>query len=172
MGKSLTIQDVLRFSNHDLLNHLHLIQMNLDLNRVDEAKEVIQSIVKSCHSFSSINKYGLTKTAIWIQTFKWRYPALELTYHCNVTTPICMEWDELIEQYLEKTIIHIYESLNPFVEQSVTIHIETKEDGLMLLFDCKGQWDVEEMEELPTGFKVKLLEWTNQSWRFEISLKE
>lgn len=35
----LTVSEALRFANHDYLNQFHLIQMNLDLGRVDEAKK-------------------------------------------------------------------------------------------------------------------------------------
>ena len=39
MEQSLTVREVLRYANHDFLNHLHLIKMNLDLGRIEEAKE-------------------------------------------------------------------------------------------------------------------------------------
>ncbi|WP_312471145.1 Spo0B domain-containing protein, partial [Neobacillus sp.] len=45
MGKEWDIVEVLRHSRHDWLNRLQLIKGNLDLNRIDRAKAVIDEIV-------------------------------------------------------------------------------------------------------------------------------
>ena len=55
----LTISEVLRFANHDFLNHLHLIQMNLDLNRIEEAKAIIEDISEHCKMRSNVIKTAL-----------------------------------------------------------------------------------------------------------------
>ena len=44
MEQPLTVNEVLRYANHDFLNQLHLIQMNFDLGRVEEAKMIINEI--------------------------------------------------------------------------------------------------------------------------------
>ena len=169
---SLTVQEVLRFSNHDLLNHLNLIQMNLDLNRVDEAKQVIHDVAEMCKTFSMTNKLGLPKTSLWLQTFKWQYGAIELHLSCNIETAVNHTWDETIEQYLEKTMIHVYETLDPFVEQKLQLHINSKQDTLMLHFHLQGKWASEPTELLQTKLNVTWHEWSHQSWHYEISLKE
>ena len=172
LGKAtLTLQEVLRHSNHDLLNHLHLIRMNLDLNRVDEAKKIIDSIAESYKMFSMTNKLGLTKTALWIQTFKWRYPAIMLQLHCDIESPVEQIWDETIEQYLEKTIIHLYEKLDPFEEQVMNFHITSKGNRFAMIVHLKGHWEAEEIK-MDSNLHVQLHEWSDRSCRFEISLKE
>ncbi len=168
---TLTLQEALRFSNHDLLNHLHLIRMNLDLNRVDEAKKIIDDIAKSYRSYSATNKLGLTKTALWLQTFKWQYPAITLQLECDIHSPVAHTWDETIEQYLEKTIIHIYDKLDPFVEQTMNIHITSKEEGFSMTVTLTGHWKVEPLQ-IDSNLHVQWHEWSNHSCRFEISLKE
>ena len=168
---TLKLQEVLRHSNHDLLNHLHLIRMNLDLNRVDEAKKIIDGIAESYKMLSMTNKLGLTKTALWIQTFKWRYPAIMLQLHCDIESPVEQIWDETIEQYLEKTIIHIYDKLDPFETQTMTIHIASKEDRFSMVVHLTGHWEVDQLEN-DSELHVQWHEWSNRSCRFEISLKE
>lgn len=168
---SLTLLEVLRYSNHDFLNHLHLIQMNLDLNRVDEAKKIINDLAESSKMISMTNKLGLTKTALWIQTFKWRYPAITLKLHCDIHSPVEQIWDNTIEEYLEKTIIHLYEKLNPFEEQVMTIHIVSKEDRFVMVVHLTGHWEAEPIK-MDTNLHVRLHEWSDRSCRFEISLKE
>ena len=172
MGKAtLTLQEVLRYSNHDLLNHLHLIRMNLDLNRVDEAKKIIDDIAESYKYYSMTNKLGLTKTALWIQMFKWHYPAIKLQLQCDIESPVEQSWDETIEQYLEKTIIHIYDKLDPFEEQTLNIHIASKEESFSMDFHLVGYWEVEPLQ-IDSNLHVQWHEWSNRSCRFEISLKE
>ena len=168
---TLTLQEVLRHSNHDLLNHLHLIRMNLDLNRVDEAKKIIDDIAESCKSYSMTNKLGLTKTALWIQVFKWRYPAIMLQLHCDIESPVGQIWDGTIEQYLEKTIIHVYDKLDPFEEQVMNLHITSKKDRFSMTGHLTGHWDAEQLK-IESELHVQWHEWTNRSCRFEISLKE
>ena len=168
---TLTLQEALRFSNHDLLNHLHLIRMNLDLNRVDEAKKIIDDIAESCKSYSMTNKLGLTKTALWLQTFKWQYPAITLQLHCDIHSPVAQTWDETIEQYLEKTIIHVYDKLDPFEEQTMNIHIASNEEDFSMNVHLAGHWEVEPLQ-IDSNLHVQWHEWSNRSCRFEISLKE
>ena len=172
LGKTtLTLQEALRFSNHDLLNHLHLIRMNLDLNRVDEAKKIIDDIAESCKSYSMTNKLGLTKTALWLQTFKWQYPAITLQLHSDIHSPVAQTWDETIEQYLEKTIIHVYDNLDPFEEQTLKIHIASTEEGFSMDVHLAGHWEAEALK-IDSNLHVQWHEWSNRSCRFEISLKE
>lgn len=35
----LSVSEILRAANHDFINQLQLIKMNLDLNRIDDAKK-------------------------------------------------------------------------------------------------------------------------------------
>ena len=39
----LTVNEILRAANHDFINQLQLIKMNLDLNRIDDAKKIIEN---------------------------------------------------------------------------------------------------------------------------------
>ena len=165
---TLTLQEVLRHSNHDLLNDLHLIRMNLDLDRVDEAKKIIDDIAESCKSYSMTNKLGLTKTALWIQVFKWRYPAIMLQLHCDIESPVGQIWDGTIEQYLEKTIIHVYEVLDPYTEHQLTLSIETDDKGWSITFHLSGKWQMMPISIENTIFEVKTSEQTDTTWKYVV----
>jgi len=145
--------------------------MNLDLNRVDEAKKIIDDIAESCKSYSITNKLGLTKTALWIQVFKWRYPAIMLQLHCDIESPVEQIWDGTIEQYLEKTIIHFYDKLDPFELQIMNMHIVSKNNRFSMIVHLTGHWDAEQVK-IDSELHVQWHEWSNRSCRFEISLKE
>ena len=171
-NSTLTVREVLRYSNHDLLNHLHLIQMNLDLDRIEEAKMVIKQIAEQCKTFSNANKLGVPKTIEWLQTFEWRYPAIKLTLTSNVTRELSCEWDETIEQYLEKTILHVYDTLDPFQEHSLTINVHCDEKVFWLDVKLDGAWQLKSIEMDNTNLTITTNEWTNTSWHYVLSIKE
>lgn len=75
-NQSLTISEVLRFANHDYVNQLQLIRMNLDLGRIDESKKLIQHYSEQLRVFSILNRLQLPQTIEWLQTAGWRYPSL------------------------------------------------------------------------------------------------
>ena len=57
-NQSLTISEVLRFANHDYVNQLQLIRMNLDLGRIDESKNLFKSIQSNYKYFLSLIVYN------------------------------------------------------------------------------------------------------------------
>ncbi len=169
---SLSVQEALRFANHDFLNHLHLIQMNLDLNRVDEAKQIIGSISKQCNIFSNTNKVGLPRTTEWLQTFEWRYPAISLKLISDVTVPLDVQWDEAIEQYLEKTILHVYDTLDPFTEQQQQITLKCQPNHFSLEAQLIGKWEAEYTKIDNSKLTIHTFTSTNTSWHYVLTIKE
>ncbi|RUL57134.1 Spo0B domain-containing protein [Lysinibacillus antri] len=170
---TLSNSDVIRFANHDFMNHLQLIKMNLELGKVDEAKNIINEVSTACKTFSNINKLKLPKTVEWLQTLQWRFPALELTLKSNVVVPVDMKKDEQIVEYLEKTVIHVYDHLDPFTEQQLVIEIDSIESSFKLTFDLKGNWDATQFtrQEL-ANVKIQTYEQTNQVWKYVLSLED
>jgi stage 0 sporulation protein B (sporulation initiation phosphotransferase) len=170
---TLSINEVLRFANHDYMNQIQLIKMNLDLGRVEEAKNIIEQISAQGQTLSNINKLQLPKTVDWLQTIQWRYPAFQLTLNSNVTIPAEMKNDEQIVEYLEKTVIHVYDSLDPYTEQYLDITIESNETNFNLIFDLKGNWEAHLFEhENDTNFNVQTYAQTTKQWKYVLSIEQ
>ncbi|MDN4494549.1 Spo0B domain-containing protein [Ureibacillus aquaedulcis] len=170
---TLSINDVLRFANHDFMNQIQLIKMYLDLDRVEDAKTMIEKISEQSKSLSNINKLKLPKTVEWLQTIQWRYPAFELTLNSNVTFPVDLKKDGQIVEYLEKTVIHVYDTLDPFTEQQLDISIETNEAQFTLLFDLKGKWETDLFNyEENNNIKVQTYEQTTKEWKYALSIEQ
>lgn len=171
--KPLTINEVLRFANHDFLNQLHLIQMNLDLGRIQEAKAIINNVSEHCKMLSNVNKTKLTQTVEWLQTFAWRFPAIELSLESNVLHAVNAELDEQIVQYLEKTIIHVYDELDPFTEQKLEITIESNADFFQLTFHLRGSWETSQFfKEENNLLQINMIEATNESLNYVLSASQ
>ncbi|MEG0384357.1 MAG: Spo0B domain-containing protein [Solibacillus sp.] len=170
--KSLTVNEALRFANHDFLNHLHLIQMNLDLQRVNEAKETIAQLSEHCKMLSNINQLKLPKTVEWLQTVSWRYPAIQLCLSSQVAAHVNSKYDEAIVQYLENTIIHVYDSLDPYEQQQLQLRIESNEKQCQITFHLTGKWQQMRFHTEQNILNVKTYEQTDTSWKYVLSIYE
>ena len=164
----LTVSEALRYANHDYLNQLHLIQMNLDLGRVDDAKHVILQQSEHCKTLSNINRLGLKDTVEWLHTVHWRYPALQLQLSSHVHATIDSKYDAAIVQYLEKTIIHVYDELDPYVEHQLQLNIEANDKGWSITFHLSGKWQMTPFSIEKTIFEVKTYEHTDTSWKYVV----
>lgn len=170
---ALSVNEIIRFANHDFMNQLQLIKMNLDLGNVDEAKAIIERASEQCKTVSNLNILKLPKTLEWLQTLHWRYPAFDLTLKSNVTVPVDMKKDEQIVEYLEKTVIHVYDRLDPYTEQQLFIKIDSDDNGFKLTFDLKGNWEQHlYSHQESTNLKVETYEQSNVSWRYVLSLEQ
>ncbi|MEK4230140.1 Spo0B domain-containing protein [Solibacillus sp. FSL H8-0538] len=169
--RPLTISEVLRFANHDFLNQLHLIQMNLDLQRIDEAKIIIQDISNQCKMLSSLNNLQLPQTVEWIQTFSWRFPAIQMMLTCDISATQDVQLDEVIVQYLENTVIHVYDHLDPYTEQQLQVEIESDAEKFWLTFHLQGKWEAPRFNKEVTNLNVQTYAETNTSWKYILSLE-
>ena len=169
MDKPLTVSEALRFANHDFLNQLHLIQMYLDLQRVDEAKKLIQQIAEQSKMLSNVNKLGLPKTIEWLQTVSWRYPAWQVTLNSDVQQAADALLDSHIVQYLENTVIHLDKALDPYTEQALCITVECHAGSFLIEVQFSGQWEAVQFNNKETKLTVHVLEETNNSWHFILS---
>ncbi|MGN7476772.1 Spo0B domain-containing protein [Solibacillus silvestris] len=168
----LTVNEVLRYANHDYLNQLHLIQMNLDLGRVDDAKKVIFEQSEHCKMLSNINRLQITETVEWLHTVHWRYPAFQLHMTSDVSAPIQGKYDEAIVQYLENTIIHVYGTLDPYEEHQLQLNIEAHENKWNISFHLTGKWEQTPYSIEQNIFNVDTYEQTNTSWKYVIHMHE
>lgn len=149
--KRLTVSDTLRFANHDFLNELQIISMNLQLGKVEEAKNYIDRISEGCQKNSSLHKLSLPLLAEWLLTVKWRYPEFHFTITNESMSRIVLHEDVDMQfvLYLEETMIQLESKIDPFVSQYVHFHICMNEQELKLQVQMQGKWN--EPFQLPEG---------------------
>ncbi|CAM5217745.1 Stage 0 sporulation protein B (Sporulation initiation phosphotransferase) OS=Ureibacillus acetophenoni OX=614649 GN=SAMN05877842_102337 PE=4 SV=1 [Ureibacillus acetophenoni] len=168
--KALTVVESIRLANHDFLNHFQLIQLHLELGNVDEAKNIMKDISTKYKTYSSLNKLSLPKTVEWLYTCGWRFPAIQLSINCKATDSNYTQNDDEIVQYLEETLKHVYNDLDPFSEQNLLITIESAQNQFKLQFHLKGKWSSKSFQTvLMENIKVQTYEETQQSWKYELS---
>ncbi|MET4561829.1 stage 0 sporulation protein B (sporulation initiation phosphotransferase) [Lysinibacillus parviboronicapiens] len=169
-SQSLTISEVLRFANHDYVNQLQLIRMNLDLGRIDESKKLIENFSDQLRVLSSINRLQLPQTMEWLQTANWRYPSLSMKISGEISKPVTNNIDAAVVEYLNKTVIHVYDTLDPFTEQSLGIHVCVDDHTFAVTFTLNGQWSADAFTEKGLKqFDIQTVEETNTSWKYVLS---
>lgn len=170
----LTVNEILRAANHDFINQLQLIKMNLDLNRIDDAKKIIENYCNHYKSLSILNRLNCPKTVEWIQTFHYRFPSIELKLKIDGTTAPKVKKDEETVEYLEKTIQHVYPHLDPYSEQELLLTIESKEEILRITFDLHGKWNIKPFssEKYSNNLDITTEKESINDWKYVLTFKE
>lgn len=169
-SQSLTISEVLRFANHDYVNQLQLIRMNLDLGRIDESKKLIQNFSEQLRVLSSINRLQLPQTMEWLQTASWRYPSLPMKISGEIKKPVTNDIDVAVVEYLNKTVLHVYDTLDPFTEQILALDVRVEDDTFAVTFTLNGLWSADAFTEKGLKqFDIQTVEETNTSWIYVLS---
>lgn len=169
-NKTLTVVDSLRFANHDFMNHLQLINLNLELGKIEEAKSLIREISEEYKSYSKLKMIPLPNTVEWLYTFSFQYPAIDLTINSSIDDANHLQNDDEIVEYLDSTIKQVYNGLDPFLEHKLSIDIQVKQDHVKIQFHLTGKWETELANPMKlTNVKVKTYEKTNQSWKYELT---
>jgi len=169
-NQSLTISEVLRFANHDFVNQLQLIRMNLDLGRVDESKELIQHFSEQLRVFSILNRLQLPQTIEWLQTAGWRFPSLAWKINSDIKKPVTNKIDQEIVDYLNKTVMHVYDTLDPFTEQILTLDVRVDDHTFAVTFTLNGLWSADAFTEKGLKqFDIQTIEQTNTRWQYVLS---
>lgn len=169
-SQSLTISEVLRFANHDYVNQLQLIRMNLDLGRIDESKKLIQEYCEQLRVLSNINRLQLPQTIEWLQTASWRYSSLPMKISGEIKRPVTNNIDGVVVEYLNKTVMHVYDTLDPFTDQNLAIDVRVTDDTFTVRFTLNGLWSADAFTEKGLKqFDIQTIEETNTSWIYVLS---
>lgn len=138
MEKEWNIIEVLRHSRHDWLNKLQLIKGNLDLNRIDRAKTIIEEIViESQHETKLSNLHipifaSLLLKANWENNiFRLEYEVLQDFGQLKINEADLTEWTAAFFTCLN-------EAVAPFAENHLAISIDPQKDGARFFFDFSG----------------------------------
>lgn len=168
----LSVSEILRAANHDFINQLQLIKMNLDLNRIDDAKKIIENYCHQYKSYSNLNKLNWPKTVEWIQTFHYRFPSIEFLLKSHVAMTPSVKKDAETVEYLEKTIQHVSPYLDPYSEHRLLIEVEATERWVKITFDLHGKWDVEPLRDKPSDLEISTEKETCNDWKYVLNFKE
>lgn len=138
MEREWDIVEVLRHSRHDWLNKLQLIKGNLDLNRIDRAKEVIDEIVIEAQHETKLSNLHMPLFASLLLKSNWINPSFILEYEVFQDSESTTIDDMRITSWTNSLFSCLNRSIEAFQENHLSITIEPQSNGIRFFFDFSG----------------------------------
>ncbi|MBO0960732.1 sporulation initiation phosphotransferase B [Neobacillus sp. MM2021_6] len=138
MGKEWDIVEVLRHSRHDWLNKLQLIKGNLDLNRIDRAKAVIDEIVIDAQHETKLSNIHMPLFAALLLKSNWENPSFKLEYEVLLDSEAIKIDDAGMTNWTNSFFLCLNQSIEQFQDNHLSITIEPQSDGVRFFFDFCG----------------------------------
>ncbi|XJZ26358.1 Spo0B C-terminal domain-containing protein [Bacillota bacterium Lsc_1132] len=138
MEKEWDIVEVLRHSRHDWLNKLQLIKGNLDLNRIDRAKAIIDEIVVEAQNETKLSNLQLPHFASLLMKANWENYFFQLEYEIlQDTGAISIDEHELVS-WTSLFFSSLNSAVAMFEENQLAITIVPLKEGARFFFDFHG----------------------------------
>ncbi len=138
MGNEWDIVKVLRHSRHDWLNKLQLIKGNLDLNRIDRAKQVIDEIVIETQHETKLSNLHMPLFAALLLKSNWENPSFKLEYEVLLDSESIKIDDVVLTNWTNSLFLCLNQAIEAFQENHLSITIEPQSDGIRFFFDFSG----------------------------------
>lgn len=138
MEKEWDMIEVLRHSRHDWLNKLQLIKGNLDLNRVDRAKAVIDEIVMEAQHETKLSNLQLPQFASLLLKSNWVNPSFQLEYEVFADSETFVIDDALLADWTGAFFSCLNAAVDVFHDNHLSITIEPQSEGVRFFFDFSG----------------------------------
>jgi stage 0 sporulation protein B (sporulation initiation phosphotransferase) len=132
------IVEVLRHSRHDWLNRLQLIKGNLDLNRIDRARAVIDEIVIETQNETKLSNLQLPRFASLLLKYNWENPSFKLEYEVLEDSGSFTINDVELTNWTNSFFSRLNKAIEVFQENDLSITIEPQTNGVRFFFDFNG----------------------------------
>lgn len=138
MEKDWDIIKVLRHSRHDWLNKLQLIKGNLDLNRIDRVKAVIDDIVIEAQHETKLSNLPIPCFASLLLKANWVQNAFKLEYEVFGDHESLKIQDEVLTGWTKLFFSCLNQAVEVFHENNLSVTIEPQPEGIRFFFDFSG----------------------------------
>lgn len=161
--------ELLRSFNHDMLNRLQVMQMNLDLGRTEEVRRLIQDYSLRCQHFFQLNNVGFKQANNWLETVHIRRPELKTTYEVTGTEKATDLEDAELTQMFQSFIHEIEDRFTDYHDQLMHVTF-VMQRPLCIHVHFVGNWsDLEDMSCVShTYFESHMIEYTKTSLKLDI----
>lgn len=139
MEKDWDIIEVLRHSRHDWLNQLQLIKANLDLNRIDRAKKVIDEIVIKAQNETKLSNLSMPEFAALLLRTNWESHSFQLEYEVFQDLSYIKKINDAdLAQWTKAFFVSLDQAIEAYQENHLSITIEPQLEGIRFFFDFRG----------------------------------
>ncbi|MBM6619736.1 sporulation initiation phosphotransferase B [Bacillus suaedaesalsae] len=136
--KEWNVVDVLRHSRHDWLNKLQLIKANIDLNRIDRVKDIIEEIVMETQNEAKLTNLQLDKLAGFLMTYNWECHNFSLEFEVLGNTVNLSSYDDEMVTWCDTFFTLLNESVLNAGENHLSLSIHTEDSDVRFFFDFSG----------------------------------
>ncbi|MCP3741223.1 Spo0B C-terminal domain-containing protein [Rossellomorea sp. BNER] len=137
MSSEWNVIQALRHTRHDWMNRLQLIKGNLDLDRVERAKEVIYEIVQEAQNESKLSNLKLPQFTEWVLTYNWDKNMIHIEYEILQDSPHKLNDIQLVTWFSD--LFQLLEnSVKPYAENVMIVTMDFSTEEVCFEFDFNG----------------------------------
>ncbi|NMD70559.1 sporulation protein [Bacillus sp. DNRA2] len=138
MKKEWNTVEVMRHARHDWLNKIQLIKGNLDLNKTDRVKQLIEEIVMEAQQEAKLTNLKIPHFATLLMTGNWESYSFIIEYEILNGSEILAINDTQIANWTQTFFTTLHNAVDAFGENHLSITIETQKNGIRFFFDFSG----------------------------------
>ncbi|MDQ0214565.1 stage 0 sporulation protein B (sporulation initiation phosphotransferase) [Oikeobacillus pervagus] len=179
MKNDWTIIQLMQQTRHDWMNKIQLIKGNIDLNRIDRVKDIIDDIILEARQESKLTNLKMPRFAQLLLTYNWTNSFLRLEYEIIDEDLELHVDDEQLTDWCEAFLYKLEISLQPYGENHLYISLEKSlNDHVRFFFDFGGiikdkdamiEWlQLAEKEQMV--HKINILHLSEREFSFELLL--
>ncbi|WP_201713628.1 Spo0B C-terminal domain-containing protein [Rossellomorea arthrocnemi] len=138
MSKNWGVVEALRHARHDWMNDLQLIKGNLDLDRVERAKQVIEEMVLVAQNESKLSNLRLPLLAEWILTYNWSRHLIKLDFEVLQSESAHGLEDRRLYDWCKEFLEFLESNVMNNVENQLSILLDITKEHSRFIFDFTG----------------------------------
>ncbi|WP_285765532.1 Spo0B domain-containing protein [Peribacillus sp. SI8-4] len=141
MNKNWTTIETLRQTRHDWLNKIQIIKGNLELNRIDRVKGIIDEIIIETQNEARLSSLNLPKFTEMLLTSNWNNGSFYCEYEIIDVFQGSADVDELMYRWTTDYFTILDKSLDPAFENVLSVSMGKKQmDSMRCSFHLQGKF--------------------------------
>lgn len=141
MDKNWTTIETLRQTRHDWLNKIQIIKGNLELNRIDRVKGIIDEIIVETQNEARLSSLNLPKFTEMLLTSNWNNGLFYCEYEIIDVFEGSTEMDGLMYRWTNDFFKILDKNLDPFFENILAVSMCKKEvSDMHCTFHMQGRF--------------------------------
>lgn len=129
--------EALRHARHDWMNRLQLIKGNMDLGRIDRARQIIEEIVAEAQNESKLSNLRLPKFSEWMLTYNWQTHFIKLEFEVLQAEKHTIVDDRLYDWFSGFFSV-LENSVKPYEENNMVVTIKICQEEARFELDFNG----------------------------------
>jgi stage 0 sporulation protein B (sporulation initiation phosphotransferase) len=174
MEKEWDIIEVLRHTRHDWLNKIQLIKGNIDLNRVDRVKSIIDEIIIEAQQEAKLSNLHMPMFVSLLLRTNWDNHMFRLEYELLDETDSHKVNDLYLTTWTKSFFACLDKAIDAIQENHFSITIDHNVNGTRFFFDFSGIIKMKERieqflaEPKKTDWAIEVKEFSEHELALEI----